>query len=231
MIADTFNLTLSSPTNSCPTRYSDMAGESNSIIDLMFLYYSSSELDQHSIIPESQLLSDHTPLSVVIPLFEEVIQMSKLSLAPKSKQESVFIIDVILKFKNLDMTNIKDIINLEWVVKQLGMIINQVWTKTQKDPKNPSIPSNGGQKIAAILLIITEHQEASRIRRNSRRVLETPRDPSSMTKFKKSQIRVMIHRSWWTGSREVNSPPLKPSTIMNILASPSTACGMHSTYF
>ena len=37
MIADSFNLTLSSPTNPCPTRYSDIAEESNFIIDLMFL--------------------------------------------------------------------------------------------------------------------------------------------------------------------------------------------------
>ena len=37
IIADSFNLTLFNPTNPCPTRYSDMAGESNSVIDLMFL--------------------------------------------------------------------------------------------------------------------------------------------------------------------------------------------------
>ena len=37
MIADSFNLTLSSPTNPGPTRFSDTAGESNSVIDLMFL--------------------------------------------------------------------------------------------------------------------------------------------------------------------------------------------------
>ena len=53
MIADSFNLALSSPTNPCPTRSSDMAGESNSVINLIFLCYGSSELDQHSIIPES----------------------------------------------------------------------------------------------------------------------------------------------------------------------------------
>ena len=135
MIADSFNLALSSPTNPCPTRYSDMAGESNSIIDLMFLRYDSSELDQHSIILESRLSSDHAPFSVVIPLFKEVIQMSKLSLAPKSKQESDFITDIISKFKNLDMTNFKDIINLERVVKQLSTIIDQAWTKNAKKSK------------------------------------------------------------------------------------------------
>jgi len=37
MIADSFNLALSSPTNPGPTRFSDTAGESNSVIDLMFL--------------------------------------------------------------------------------------------------------------------------------------------------------------------------------------------------
>ena len=37
MIADSFNLALSSPTNPCPTKYSDMAEESNSIINLMSL--------------------------------------------------------------------------------------------------------------------------------------------------------------------------------------------------
>ena len=37
MIADSFDLVLLSPTNPGPTRFSDTAGESNSVIDLMFL--------------------------------------------------------------------------------------------------------------------------------------------------------------------------------------------------
>ena len=37
IIADLFNLELLIPTNSVPTRYSDTAGEVNSVIDLMFL--------------------------------------------------------------------------------------------------------------------------------------------------------------------------------------------------
>ena len=124
IIADFFNLTLFNPTNPCLTRYSDMAGESNSIIDLMFLWYRLSELDHHSILSESRLSSDYTPLSVNIPIVEEIIQMSKLTLAPKSNQESNFIKDIISNFKFLDTTNIEDISQLEWVVNQLGTIIN-----------------------------------------------------------------------------------------------------------
>ena len=135
IIADSFDLTLSNPTNPCLTRYSDMAGESNSVIDLMFLWYGSSELDYHSILPKSRLSSDHAPLSVDIPIVEEIIQTLKLTLAPKSDQESNFIKDIILNFKSLDMTNIEDIGQLERVVNQLRMIIDQAWGKNAKKSK------------------------------------------------------------------------------------------------
>ena len=124
ILADSFNLALSSPTNSCPTRYSNTPGELNSVIDLMFLRFDSSELNQHSILPESCLSSDHTPLTVTIPLSEEIIQTSKLILAPKSDQESGFIKDVISNFKGLDMTSIEDSDKLDWVIKQFGSIID-----------------------------------------------------------------------------------------------------------
>jgi len=110
-------------------------------------------------------------------------------LAPKSEQESAFIKDVISKFKNLDTTNIKDIVKLKQVVKQFSMIINQAWTK---NAKNPSIPNNGGQRTAAILLITTDHQEVLRIRRNSRRLSKIPRGLFLTTKSKKFRIRVIV---------------------------------------
>ena len=135
IVADSFNLALSSLINPCPTRYSETAGESNSVIDLMFLHYDSSELDQHSILPESRLSSDHAPLTVIILLSEEFVQMSKLILAPKSDQESQFIKDIISKFKDLDTTSIKDIDKLEQVIKQFSTIIDQVWTKNTKKSK------------------------------------------------------------------------------------------------
>ena len=135
MIADSYNLTLSSPTNPCPTRYSDTAGESNSVIDLMFLQNGSSKLDNHFILPDSHLSSDHAPLSIDIPIFEEIINTFKLTITPKSEQETEFIKDVISNFKTLDTSNIKDIVKLEQVVNQLGSIIDQLWSKNTKKLK------------------------------------------------------------------------------------------------
>ena len=132
IIADSFDPTLSSPTNPGPTRYSDMAGESNSVIDLMFLCNRLSELDHHTILPESRLSSDHAPLSVDIPITEEIIQTSKFTLAPKSERETAFIHDIISNLKHLDMSNIVDTEVLEHVVNRLRLIIDQAWSKNAK---------------------------------------------------------------------------------------------------
>ena len=52
IIADSFNLDLSIPTNQVLTRYSDTVGESNSVIDLIFLQSGSSEFNNHLIYPD-----------------------------------------------------------------------------------------------------------------------------------------------------------------------------------
>ena len=59
IIADSFNLDLSSPTHCVPTRYLDTSGKSNLVINLMFLQSSLTELNNYSIHPEWQLSSDH----------------------------------------------------------------------------------------------------------------------------------------------------------------------------
>jgi len=56
----------------------------------------------------------------------------------------------------------------------------------QENRKIPNTPNNGGLKNVNELLTITGHQEVSRTGRISRRQSKTPRDPFSMTKFKKS---------------------------------------------
>ena len=113
MIVDSFDLALSSPTNSGPTRFSNTAGESNSIIDLMFLRHGSVELNNHTILSGSQLSSNHAPLSINILIFEEVVHSLKFTIPPKSNRELAFIKDIISNFKSLDMSNIDNSEKLE----------------------------------------------------------------------------------------------------------------------
>ena len=132
MIADSFELSLSSLTNPGLTRFSDTAGESNSVIDLMFLRHGSDELDNHFILPEWHLSSDRAPLIIDIPIFEETIQTSKLAISLNSEQETDFIKDVISNFSNLDTSNIESINKLEQIVNQLSIIVEQMWVKNAK---------------------------------------------------------------------------------------------------
>ena len=124
IIADSFNLALSTLTNPCLTRYSDMARESNSVIDLMFLHYGLSELDRHSIHSKNYLSSDHAPLSIDIFIHEEVIHTSKFLILPKSDQETFFIEEIISNFKNLDTSDIGDMEKLKSIVNQFRVIMD-----------------------------------------------------------------------------------------------------------
>ena len=135
MIADSFDLTLSSLTNPGPTRFSDTIGESNMVIDLMFLRYRSEELDNHSILPDSRLSSDHAPLLIDIPISSKIIHSSKLSIIPKSEQETEFIKNIISNISTMDTSNIEDIEKLEQVVNLLRSIVDQVWSKNAKKSK------------------------------------------------------------------------------------------------
>ena len=77
IIASSFNLNLFISTNQVLTRYSDNMNDSNSVIDLIFLCSSSSELDNHSIHPDQHLMSDHTLLTITIPIAEKSINSTK----------------------------------------------------------------------------------------------------------------------------------------------------------
>ena len=120
------------PTNPYPTRYLDTIREANSTIDLMFLRYGSSEINQHSVHPDWCPTSDHAPLSIIIPIVDEIISTSKLSIQQKSEQENAFLEEVTSSFKNFDTSNITNKEDLEFMVNKLNSLVDQVWNKNAK---------------------------------------------------------------------------------------------------
>jgi len=67
------------------------------------------------------------PLTVTIPITEEFIQTSKLSLLKKSNEEEVFVKEVISIINSLDTLNLLNQESLEQVVCLLVSRINQAW--------------------------------------------------------------------------------------------------------
>ena len=90
----------------------------------MFLQYNSSKLNNHLIHPNWHLTSDYMPLLVTIPIAEENVNLCKRTITKNSKEEESFIKEVIALFKNLDMSNILDILKLEQIVNDFANIID-----------------------------------------------------------------------------------------------------------
>lgn len=73
-ITDSFNLDLFTPINQVPTRYADNSNEYNLVIDLMFLWVNSEELDTYIILSNLWGSSNHASLTVDIIINKEFIQ-------------------------------------------------------------------------------------------------------------------------------------------------------------
>ena len=132
IVADSFNLDLSIPTNQVPTRYSDTIGKSNLVIDLMFLHNRLSKLNNRSIHPDWRLIFNHAPLTVSILIVEENINSSKFSIVKNSEEEASFIKDILSIIKNLNVSNLSDIDKLEDVVNTFALYTKHAWEKNSK---------------------------------------------------------------------------------------------------
>ena len=132
IIADSFNLDLSFPTHHVPTRYLDMASKLNSVIDLMFLQSSSTELNNHSVHPDWCLSLDHTPLMVSITINKENIDSFRFSIAKNNEEEASFIKEVLYAIKSIDITDLSDSNKLEEVTNSLASKIKYAWKMNSK---------------------------------------------------------------------------------------------------
>jgi len=123
---------LSNPTNQVLTRYSGNKHDSNSVIDLMFLCNGLSKLDNHLIHSNWRLLSDHTSLTIVIPIVEEHINSRKCSIIKDSKEESTFIKDLTTSIRNINIFNISDITSLDRAINEFANTVENAWEKNLK---------------------------------------------------------------------------------------------------
>ena len=98
----------------------------------MFLHSGSSELDNHSIHPDWHLISDHTPLTISIPIIEERITSIKCSIIKDNKEEVSFINDIITSVRNFNMSNLLDISSLDRAVNKFANVVESAWEKNSK---------------------------------------------------------------------------------------------------
>ena len=76
--------------------------------------------------------SDHTPLTITIPIAEEFIASSKLSIPKGSKEEITFVKEASAIIRNLDTSNLTDNVKLENLVNLCRSRIDWAWEKNAK---------------------------------------------------------------------------------------------------
>ena len=126
IIADSFNLELSVPTNQVPTRYSDNSQEADSVIDLMFLRFSLNEINNHSIRLNWRLTSDYALLTVIVPIIKEHVQTKKHTTIKDSNKEHTFIKEIIKSIKNINTADISNIAHLDSIVNEFASSLESI---------------------------------------------------------------------------------------------------------
>ena len=202
IVVDSFNLDLLIPTNQVPTRYSDIAGKSNSVIDLMFLRSRSNKLNNHLIHPDWWLILDHAPLTITIPIIKENINSFKFSIMKNNKEEVAFIKEVVSIIKNLDVSNLMNSDKLEDVINIFASNTECAW---KKNSKCINIIKNSkswwNNKCSQFL---GKYRTSRNLLRKWSRL---PRGPSLILRYKKLPIKIEDLGSLWAGLTSANYQP------------------------
>ena len=131
-VADSFDLKLSSPINQVPTQYTDNSNNSNSVINLMFLWPNSVEINNHFILPEFQSLSNHAPLTVDIFISEEFIQDKWWTIIRNSKEEEKFDTELMSTMGNINTLDISSRESLKEIIQEYAKISDSIKYKISK---------------------------------------------------------------------------------------------------
>jgi len=135
IIADSFNLNLSTPLNPGPTRFANNGTNLNSVLNLMFINSQNLGFNNHHIIQDKHLLSDHAPLFVEIHIDPTTIHTVKRSIKNNSEEEIKFNSFIIYEFSVLNSDSLTSTEIMENFTNNISHIFNKAWTKFSKETK------------------------------------------------------------------------------------------------
>ena len=98
----------------------------------MFLRFRSDKLDNHSIHPDWCLALDHTLLTITIPIIEKYIQTKKYTIVKNSKEEKIFINKVIKAIKDINTSDLTNVVSLKNIVYSFAYSLERIWEKNTK---------------------------------------------------------------------------------------------------
>jgi len=106
--------------------YSNTNSYANSVIDLIFLGMSASQV-LHCIEPDFKLPLDHTPLLVNLPISLENICFSKKVLKHNSDEEGTFLSLVSIELYTFNFSDLGSIASLNLLSKAVSRVLTNAW--------------------------------------------------------------------------------------------------------
>jgi len=134
-IAGTLDLDLSSPVNPGPTRFADNNTNNNSVIDLMFINPQNPGFNNHHILQDKQLLSDHAPLYAEIQITVSNIEIVRRTIKQGSEEEIKYNSYIATHFTNLHSDDLTIPNNIEKLTDDIALIFNNAWLRHSKEAK------------------------------------------------------------------------------------------------
>jgi len=78
------------------------------------------------------LALDHTLLTITIPIIEKYIQTKKYTIVKNSKEEKIFINKVIKAIKDINTSDLTNVVSLKNIVYSFAYSLERIWEKNTK---------------------------------------------------------------------------------------------------
>jgi len=127
-IADSLDLKLATPINPGPTRFADNQHNTNSVLDLVFMNPNNPDFNKQTLNPDIRLPSDHVPLIIEVGIKEENVDITFKAIKKNSKEEEAFIRDLVKGVRNIDMSEMKNQLDIQKCAAKLEKIFKDVWS-------------------------------------------------------------------------------------------------------